>query len=356
MLFDVQELAVDFATPEGILQAVRGVNFHLKEGEILGIVGESGSGKSVTAHTLLGLIPGNGSIRSGQILYNGRSVLEMSPEELRRFRGGEVGIIFQEPARSFDPIYAIGRAFRETILTHSPNRSEAEVRETSIRLLEEVQVPRAEERLTNFPHQFSGGLLQRIMIALALASDPDVLIADEPTTALDVTIQAQIIQLLLDLKERRGLAIIFISHNLALIGSIADRIVVMYSGLILENGPSRDVLHRPLHPYTRALLDSILNFGDHYSERGLRVVSGTIPDPHSPEPGCPFAPRCPRAVEECRARIPEMTREAHEHRCIFSGVKESLVAGQTLPDPTMQKGGKRSISNVRGETEESGRA
>ena len=333
MLLDVKELAVDFSTPKGILQAVRGISFQLDEGEVLGIVGESGSGKSVTAHTLLKLVPGNGRIRSGRIDYRGRSVLDLPQEELRRFRGGEVGIIFQEPARSFDPIYSIGRTLRESILTHSPGLSEQQVREKSIELLQEVQVPRAEERLSNFPHQFSGGLLQRIMIALALASDPDVLIADEPTTALDVTIQAQIIQLLLDLKEKRAISIIFISHNLALIGSIADRIIVMYSGLILENGPAQKVLRHPNHPYTRALLDSILAFGDHYSDRSLHVVAGTIPDPHNPEPGCPFTPRCSLAAEQCRVRIPDVKSEDTEHRCLFSGVKESLVGSPELIEP-----------------------
>lgn len=171
------------------------------------------------------------------------------------------------------------------------------------------------------------------MIALALASDPDVLIADEPTTALDVTIQAQIIQLLLDLKEKRAISIIFISHNLALIGSIADRIIVMYSGLILENGPAQKVLRHPNHPYTRALLDSILAFGDHYSDRSLHVVAGTIPDPHNPEPGCPFTPRCSLAAEQCRVRIPDVKSEDTEHRCLFSGVKESLVGSPELIEP-----------------------
>jgi oligopeptide/dipeptide ABC transporter ATP-binding protein len=345
VVFDIKDLAVEFTTPKGILQAVRGIDFHLAEGEILGIVGESGSGKSVTAHTLLGLIAGNGNIQSGTILYKGRSVLDMSPEELRRFRGREVGIIFQEPARSFDPIYPMEKAFAETILTHAPDTPKERIRQKSIKLLEEVQIPNPEERLSNFPHQFSGGMLQRIMIALSLASDPDVLIADEPTTALDVTIQAQIIQLLLDLKKRRNLSIIFISHNLALIGGIADRIAVMYGGLILENGPAETVLEQPHHPYTRALLDSLLQFGDHYSEKSLRVVGGTIPDPHSPEPGCPFAPRCPMRVDRCTEAFPEVTivaseakqmggdrsddgieEKQHVHRCLFPGLKESRYA------------------------------
>jgi len=341
MLLDVKNLAVDFATPKGILQAVRGIDFELNEGEVLGIVGESGSGKSVTAHTLLKLIPGNGSIRSGSIEYRGESVLEFSEEELRRFRGGQIGIIFQEPARSFDPIYSIGRTMRESILAHHPDLSSQEGEEKSIELLREVQVPRAEERLSNFPHQFSGGLLQRIMIALALSSDPEILIADEPTTALDVTIQSQIIQLLLDLKERRGISIIFISHNLALIGSVADRIIVMYSGLILESGKVEEVLQRPHHPYTRALLDSILTFGDHYSDRSLRVVAGTIPDPHNPDPGCPFAPRCPMASESCHLSVPDIKSEGTDHRCLFSGVKESFAnnTAAALSDPEQLEAG-----------------
>jgi oligopeptide/dipeptide ABC transporter ATP-binding protein len=299
----------------------------------------------VTAHTLLGLIAGNGRIKRGTILYKDRSVLGMSPEELRRFRGGEVGIIFQEPARSFDPIYPMEKAFSETILTHAPNTTKEQVREKAIKLLEEVQLPNPEERLTNFPHQFSGGMLQRIMIALSLVSDPDVLIADEPTTALDVTIQAQIIQLLLDLKQKRNLSIIFISHNLALIGGIADRIAVMYGGLILEDGPAEKVLEQPHHPYTRALLDSLLRFGDHYSEKELRIVGGTIPDPHEPEPGCPFAPRCPMKTDTCAEGLPDVIdavpeadrehtnrkakgpeRRFHTHRCLFPGVKESRYA------------------------------
>jgi oligopeptide/dipeptide ABC transporter ATP-binding protein len=317
---------VDFTTGKGLLQAVRGVDFELGEGEILGIVGESGSGKSVSAHSLLRLTPGNGRISRGVITYRGQAVLDLSPDELRRYRGGRVSIIFQEPARSFDPIYSIGKALDETLITHFPEMSESDRRDKAIQLLQEVNVPRAEERLGNFPHQFSGGLLQRIMIALALASDPDVLIADEPTTALDVTIQAQIIDLLLELKERRGLSIIFISHDLSLIGSIADRIMVMYAGLVMETGPAEQVLNSPRHPYSRALLDSILDLDAHYSEVALRTVPGTIPDAHTPEPGCPFAPRCPQATDGCRAAVPALVRdsdgsEAHAYRCIVPGVK-----------------------------------
>jgi peptide/nickel transport system permease protein len=331
MLLEVRDLRVRFATPAGPLHAVNGVSFDLREGEVLGIVGESGSGKSVTAHAVLGLLPENAGIPGGEILYAGRPVRGMSRAELRRYRGGEIGMIFQEPGRSFDPIYSIGNTLAETILTHAPELPEQEVHRRSVGLLEEVQVPFARERLGNYPHQFSGGLLQRIMIALALAAGPSVLIADEPTTALDVTIQAQIVQLLLSLKARRGLSILFISHNLALVGGVADRIIVMYAGVVLEDGSGADVLGRPLHPYSRALLDSHLDFGDHYSANPLRAIGGTVPDPLRPEPGCPFEPRCPLAVARCRERLPEVRSEPrgeqeHLHRCLFPGVKESRRA------------------------------
>jgi peptide/nickel transport system permease protein len=331
MLLEVRDLRVEFATSAGPLHAVNGVSFDLREGEVLGIVGESGSGKSVTAHALLGLLSENANIPAGEILFGGRSLQAMSRRELRRYRGGEIGMIFQEPGRSFDPIYSIGNTLAETILTHEPELPEQEVRERSVRLLEEVQVPYARERLGNYPHQFSGGLQQRIMIALALAAGPRVLIADEPTTALDVTIQAQIIQLLLSLKASRRLSILFISHNLALVGGVADRVLVMYAGLVLEDGSSAEVLGGPRHPYTRALLDSHLGFGDHYSKNRLRAIGGTVPDPLHPESGCPFAPRCPLAVERCRERLPAVSSEPqggreHAHRCIFPGVKESRRA------------------------------
>ncbi len=326
-LVHVRGLEVDFATQRGLLRAVRGVDFSLAEGEVLGIVGESGSGKSVTAHALLRLLPGNGRVAARALLYRGADVLAMPQQRLQGYRGGDVSIVFQEPGRSFDPIYSIGRALEETLLIHRPELSSQQVRERSLELLREAHVPDPEERLLNFPHQFSGGLLQRVMIALALASDPSVLIADEPTTALDVTIQAQIIDLLLELKERRNLAILFISHNLALVGGIADRIVVMYAGLALESGPAGEVLRRPRHPYTRALLDSLLRPGDHYTAGRLATIPGAVPDPLSSEPGCPFAPRCSLAVEACRAAVPGLASDAdaapgHMHRCILPGVKK----------------------------------
>jgi len=321
MLLEIEDLHISFATERGRLYAVRGADMVLEEGEILGIVGESGSGKSVTAHSMLRLLPSNGIYSGGDIRYDDRSIFSLSTQELRKFRGGEISIIFQEPGRSFDPIYSIGRTIAETLLLHEPDLSEEEIRERSVALLQETNVPHPADRLSNFPHQFSGGLLQRIMIALSLASNPRVLIADEPTTALDVTIQAGIMDLLLRLKQERNLSIVFITHNLALISTIADRIAVMYAGLVLEQGPAREVLDAPRHPYTRALLNSLLTFGHHYTTERLSVIPGTVPDPYRPEPGCPFAPRCPLVTEECRKAVPPLVEEGHPHRCILPGVK-----------------------------------
>ena len=321
-LLEVKDLHIDFATEQGVLHAVRGVDFALEEGEVLGIVGESGSGKSVTAHSTMRLLPANARYTGGDVLYQGQSVFAFDYEGLRSYRGREIGIIFQEPGRSFDPIYSMGNSMAETIRSHQPDLTEEEIYEKSIRLLKETNVPFPEDRLTNFPHQFSGGLLQRILIAHALASDPKVLIADEPTTSLDVTIQAGIIELLLRLKEERNLSIIFITHNLALISGIADRIVVMYGGLVMEQGPTAEVLEAPRHPYTRALLNSILDLGQHYTDTPITAVAGTVPDPYRPEPGCPFAPRCPLAEAACTEAVPAFMRDGHLHRCRFPGVKE----------------------------------
>jgi oligopeptide/dipeptide ABC transporter ATP-binding protein len=332
VLYEVKDLTIDFMTPSGSLHAVRGVSLDLAEKEVLGIVGESGSGKSVTALSLLRLLPPRSTVIGGQILYKGRSVPEMGRTELLGHRGKGTGMIFQEPGRSFDPLYSIGKSFRELFLMHDPSLKKRPdlILEMSLKLLKEVHVPKAEGRLLNFPHQFSGGLLQRIMIGIALALDPAVLIADEPTTSLDVTIQKEIVDLLVELKEKRGLSIIFITHNLALISGIADRICVMYGGLVLEEGPSALILNSPYHPYTRALLDSLPSLGDHYRHKTLKTIPGTVPNPYRPEPGCPFAPRCSMAVGQCATAVPELlaaedtlngVKTRHKYRCIFPGIK-----------------------------------
>jgi oligopeptide/dipeptide ABC transporter ATP-binding protein len=335
-ILDVSDLAVDFSTAGGLLRAVRGVSFTLATGECLGIVGESGSGKSVSALAALGLL-GKDARVTGKVLLKGTDVTGLSPERMRSFRGTVASMIFQEPSRSFDPISSMGKTFQETLRVKDPSLSPAACEERAVQLLTEVHIPRAGERLKSFPHQFSGGMLQRIMIALALANDPELLIADEPTTALDVTIQAEIVGLLLELRARRQLSLVFISHNLALVGQIADRILVMYAGLVLEAGPAGVVLSRPRSPYTRALLNALPSWGSHYSRETLITIPGTVPDPTNHAPGCPFAPRCPLAQGRCAEAIPPLVRDeggrqvpaaaADEavgeavYRCVFPGEK-----------------------------------
>ena len=308
-LFQVTALTVTFATERGPLHAVRGVDLEIHAGTVVGLVGESGSGKSVTAQALLRLLPPHARMTAPRLLFRGDDIVTMRPAELQRLRGGRVGMIFQEPARSFDPIYSIERSLAETLHTHRPELDPDALRARSVALLEEVGIVDAERRLASFPHQFSGGMLQRVMIAHALAADPEVLIADEPTTALDVTVQAQVVELLLRLRAARGLAILFISHDLALVGQIADRIVVMYGGLVMEQGPVAAVLQSPHHPYTRALLDAHLPLGVHYTEQALHAIPGAVPDPHNPESGCPFAPRCVSAEARCTRAIPPLINE-----------------------------------------------
>ena len=243
-LYEVAGLTVTFATDRGPLQAVRGVDLEIHAGAVLGVVGESGSGKSVTALALVRLLPPHARATAGRLRFRGEDVTAMRPADLRRLRGGHVGMIFQEPARSFDPIYSIERSLAETLRTHHPDLQSEVVRDRSVRLLEEVGIPDAARRLASLPHQFSGGMLQRVMIAHALAAGPELLIADEPTTALDVTVQAQVVELLRRLRAARGLAILFISHDLALVSQVADRILVMYGGLVMEQGRGGDGARR----------------------------------------------------------------------------------------------------------------
>jgi peptide/nickel transport system permease protein len=323
-LLRAEGLAVSFPSGGGSLEAVRGIDLTLGRGECLGIVGESGSGKSVSALALMGLL-GRGAVVRGRILLDGVDLSSLGPEQLRLARGTMISMIFQEPGRSFDPIYSVAKTFEETFRVKDRALSAEECRARSVRLLSEVHIPRAEERLKGFPHQFSGGMLQRIMIALALANDPRVLVADEPTTALDVTIQSEIVGLLRELQARRGLSLVFISHNLALISQIADRILVMYAGLVMEEGPAAEVLARPRSPYTRALMAALPGWGSHYLREKLLTIQGTVPDPTHPEPGCPFAPRCPLATERCRTAVPALVRDSPRdpgaYRCIVPGVK-----------------------------------
>ena len=336
-LYEVAGLTVTFATDRGPLQAVRGVDLEIHAGAVLGVVGESGSGKSVTALALVRLLPPHARATAGLLHFRGEDVAAMRPSDLRRLRGGHVGMIFQEPARSFDPIYSIERSLAETLRTHHPDLEPEAVRDRSIELLDEVGIPDAARRLASLPHQFSGGMLQRVMIAHALAAGPELLIADEPTTALDVTVQAQVVELLLRLRDARGLAILFISHDLALVSQVADRILVMYGGLVMEQGPAAMVLDEPRHPYTRALLEAHLELGVHYTDRPLTTIPGTVPDPLHPEPGCPFAPRCQWADATCSRAVPplvtpvdshlpdtaDVTHPGVRHRCLLPGALPS---------------------------------
>lgn len=298
----VQNLFVTFDITTGNkniqIQAVRGVTFSMKRGEILGIVGESGSGKSVSTTAISGLLPGNAFVE-GRIFFKGIELTSLSQDQFRELRGRKIGCIFQEPGRSFDPLQSIGNVFAETLKNSEPELSKEECKKRAVELLNEVGLPDAEKRLKNFPHQFSGGQLQRISIALSLAQGCDLLIADEPTTALDVTIQAQIVELLADLRNKRGLSIIFISHNIDLVASLCDNIIVMYGGLIMEKGTSAQIIKNPRHPYTKALLASTPKFGSHYTEQELSSIPGRVTDPASPVPGCPFAPRCSFKKDEC---------------------------------------------------------
>ncbi len=358
-LYEVAGLTVTFATERGPLHAVRGVDLEIHAGMVVGLVGESGSGKSVTAQALLRLLPPHAQLTAQRLHFRGADIVTMRAGALQRLRGSRVGMIFQEPARSFDPIYSIERSLAETLHTHRRELDAEALRARSVALLEEVGIVEAERRLASYPHQFSGGMLQRVMIAHALAADPEGRIADERTTALDGTVQAEVVALLLRLRAARGLAILFISHDLALVGQIADRIVVMYGGLVMEQGPAAAVLHAPHHPYTRALLDAHLPLGVHYTEQPLHAIPGTVPDPLHPEPGCPFAPRCALAEARCTRSVPPLVDErtaapaasapepsagatprapepraagSIRHRCLLPGAKPSALPAVALQE------------------------
>ena len=301
-LLSIRNLKVTFSLLRGTrripVYGVRGVSFDLQPGEILGIVGESGSGKSVSTTAIPGLLPTNAHA-TGDIFFDGVNLLELSQNQLREYRGKRISIIFQEPGRSFDPLQNIGSVFWETFRNLEPSITKEESNKKAVALLKEVELPDPEGRLKAYPHQFSGGQLQRIGIALALAQNCQLLIADEPTTALDVTIEAQIVSLLLRLKKERNMAIIFISHDIHLVGRISDRIAVMYGGKIMETGTSRQIMEAPHHPYTQALISATPEFGRHYSSQPMASIPGQVCDPTAPIPGCPFAPRCTYAKPQC---------------------------------------------------------
>ena len=301
-LLEIKNLKLDFQSGGTTARAVDDVSLTMAAGETLGLVGESGCGKSVTAQSIARLVPAPpASYPGGEIWLNGRDVLQMSAAELRAIRGRVVSYIFQEPGASLNPVFRVGGQIKESLKLHQPGRAtEAEV----VRLLKLVGIPAPEQRARSYPFEMSGGMQQRVMIAMALASEPQLLVADEPTTALDVTIQAQILDLLRDLKQRLGMAILLITHNLGIVGDLADRVAVMYAGQIVELAPARELLRRPLHPYTRALMNSVPKLRG--TQDRLSAIAGNVPRTGDFPPGCRFAPRCPLAKPDCTAASPAL--------------------------------------------------
>jgi peptide/nickel transport system ATP-binding protein len=304
-LLAVEGLRVEFPTRYGTLVAVDGVSLSIAPGEVLGVVGESGAGKSLTGAAIIGLIDPPGRIGGGEVKLDGRRIDNLPPEAMRRVRGREIGAVFQDPLTSLNPLYTIGRQLVETITTHL-ELSPRGARQRALELLAEVGIPAPERRFHHYPHQFSGGMRQRVVIALALAAKPKLIIADEPTTALDVSIQAQIIALLKRLCSEHGAAVMLITHDMGVIAETADRVTVMYAGRVVEVGPVADVIHRPQHPYTKGLMGSIPSI---VAEREqLAQIDGVMPRLDAIPAGCAFHPRCPHAFDRCRRDRPELLR------------------------------------------------
>jgi oligopeptide/dipeptide ABC transporter ATP-binding protein len=344
VLLELENLTVEFPSPAGPVAAVRDLSLALAEGETLALVGESGSGKSVTALAIMGLLPPEARI-SGAVVFEGRNLATIPPEEFQKLRGARMAMIFQEPMTALNPVMRVGDQVSEAVLAHHGRSSRAvfgrtpgsgalaaeradgddvtrdvtrdQARQRAIQALAEVAIPSPELRWRDYPHQLSGGQRQRVMIAMAIVNRPALLIADEPTTALDVTVQAQILSLLADLRRRLGLAMLFVSHDLAVVSRISDRISVMYAGRIVESGPSSEIFAHPAHPYSRGLLGAIptLKTDRH---RPLQAIEGAVPSPGSLPPGCSFAPRCPLCIPACLAAMPELVEIApgHHARCI----------------------------------------
>jgi peptide/nickel transport system ATP-binding protein len=303
MILEVNGLTVQFPTRRGLLTALDSISFSIAPGEVLGVVGESGAGKSITGLAVIRLLEPPGRIAAGEVRLEGRRIDTLPHEEMRRIRGRRIGVIFQDPLTSLNPLYTIGQQLEETILTHLKLSPRA-ARERALALLKEVGIPAPEARYSNYPHHFSGGMRQRVVIALALAAEPRLLIADEPTTALDVSIQAQIIALLKRLAAERGAAVMLITHDMGVIAETAQRVAVMYAGRIVEIGPVGDVIHAPRHPYTVGLMGAIPRIGSRKSR--LMQIDGAMPRLNSIPPGCAFNPRCPRRFERCTRERPEL--------------------------------------------------
>jgi len=328
-LLEVDDLRMHFHTRDGVVKAVDGVSYTLDSGETLGVVGESGSGKSVHALTMMGLVPmPPGRVEGGDVRFKGRSLITMSEAERRKIRGNEIAMIFQDPMTSLNPVYRVGRQLAEPLIIHK-GMHKKEARARAVELLRLVGIPHPESRVKDYPHQFSGGMRQRVMIAMALACDPDILIADEPTTALDVTIQAQIIELMQEIQKRTNSAIIMITHDLGVVADVADKVLVMYAGKPAEYGTCDEIFYRPSHPYTWGLMDSIPRH-DITEKNALCPIKGQPPSLIGAPDACTFAPRCPYAQDICRTKNPPLRvlDGSHAAACHFAGepgfTKEAL--------------------------------
>ena len=329
-VLEVEDLHVNFPTEDGVVNAVRGVSFALRPGEVLGIVGESGSGKSVTSMAIMGLLPGSARI-TGSVLYRGRELLGLRDGEMSAIRGKSIAMVFQDPMTSLDPVYKVGAQISETIRQHDRSVSRRAALARSVDLLALVGIPNAEARADSYPHEFSGGMRQRVVIAIAMANQPDVIIADEPTTALDVTVQAQVLEVLRTAQQETGAATILITHDLGVVAGFADRVTVMYAGRPVEQGSVDDVFYAPRMPYTIGLLGSMPRL-DVKEKQRLTPIKGSPPSLINPPPGCPFGPRCPMHIAECDAEEPPLVAVDgidHHAACIRTG---ELVATEISPE------------------------
>ena len=317
MLLEVEHLTTQFQTRRGAVQAIKDVSFSIERGQILALVGESGSGKSVTSLSIMGLLSSNGKVVNGTIKFNGENLLEKTDRQLRSIRGNKISMIFQEPMTSLNPIFTVGDQIIESIREHT-DMNKKQAYEKMLYLLDTLGIPNPAKRAGDYPHQMSGGMRQRIMIAIAMACEPELLIADEPTTALDVTIQAQILDLIYKMRETFNISVLLITHDLGVVAEAADKVAVMYCGRIVEHGTTDEILTSPLHPYTNGLLKSIPRLDD--TTKRLYTIDGMVPPPELVPPGCAFADRCPQCTDECRASLPALVSIGNRQvRCIKAG-------------------------------------
>ncbi|MFT4892076.1 MAG: peptide/nickel transport system ATP-binding protein [Halobacteriales archaeon] len=333
-LLSVRDLHTQFETPDGTVRAVDGVSFDVRNGETVCLVGESGSGKTVTCDSLAGLVEPPGEVTAGEVRLHGEDLTSKDEKQLRHIRGRRIGYVFQNPQNALDSVYRVGDQVAEAV-RHHRDVSKAAAKERAVSLLEQVGIPDAEKRADDYPHEFSGGMKQRVVVAIALASDPDLLVADEPTTALDVTMQASILRLVDDLQADRNMGVVFVTHDLGVVAEIADRVVVMYAGEVVERGDVQAVFDRPAHPYTRALFRCLPGRGE-----GMEPIPGSTPDPTDLPSGCRFRPRCPHAVEECTSPpdFHPVIGEGHEAACVHHR-QDRVAPWRERPEPEAVAGG-----------------